>query len=312
MILTLTLNPSVDRTLFIDTLKPGDTNRVRKVETDAGGKGINLSRVATEMGGRTTALGLVGGPHGACIHHVLHDEGVPNAFTPIAFDTRININIESDSGEPPTTFNAPGPEVSPDEWEALLLALRGHLGGATWVAMGGSLPPGVPVDAYRILGEIVSSSGKPWLLDADGDPMKLGMESGPTMVKPNSHEAARLLGHPVESDADAIGAARELHRRLGPASVAIISRGARGAVLACVEGTFLGRSPQVVARSTVGSGDSLLAGILTKRDAGAPWADALQWGLAAGAATATTGGAEIARMNVIELLYDEASVEIVH
>ncbi len=143
MILTVTLNPSVDHTLFVGTIVLHDTNRVQRTERDAGGKGVNLSRVVAELGGKTSATGFLGGGPGAIIRQVLNDQGVLNEFTEVAGETRINFSIESGDG-PPTSFNEQGPEISPAELDTFRGRLQGHLREAEWLTLGGSLPKGVP------------------------------------------------------------------------------------------------------------------------------------------------------------------------
>jgi 1-phosphofructokinase len=306
MILTVTLNPSVDRAIYLTQLKLGDTNRIERTETDAGGKGINLSRVADELGARTLATGLLGGGPGAFIRGVLAREGVPHDFVPIRGETRLNISVEDSSEDPPTTFNERGPEISGPEWAALLAKCEELAPGVRWACLGGSVPPGLPADAYRTLGNLFKKSGARLLLDADGEPMRLGLESGPDLVKPNANEAERLLGYPVASDGDAVRAASDLRSRGIP--TVLISRGRDGAVLQIGSEGWIGRSPQVEAKSSIGSGDSMLGGFLWALEEGLPPAECLRWGLAAGAATATTTGAEIGRQPVIERLLPHADV----
>lgn len=306
MILTITLNPSVDRALFVDRLNLGDTNRVRRTETDAGGKGVNLTRVAVELGVMSVATGFIGGASGAYIRRVLDRIHVHHDFIDIAGETRINVSIEDGSG-PPTTLNEPGPEIPPDRWETLLDHVRRCATMASWVVLGGSLPPGVPVDGFRTLGRIAKAAGAHLALDADGEAMRLGLEAEPHLVKPNHHEAARLLGYPVDTLNTAVRASRELFQRGVP--YALISRGADGAVITTREGTLRGVSPEVEVRSTIGSGDSMIAGFLAGLHRGWSHSECLRLGLAAGAATATTDGSAIGNREKIDALLSHALVE---
>lgn len=313
MILSVTLNPCVDHALFLDRLALGDTNRVQRTETDAGGKGVNLSRVAAEMGARTLATGFLGGGAGAYVRHVLDREGVPHSFVEIEGETRTNFSVEDESGAPPTTYNARGPEISAVEWAALLDRVQSVLPETSWLALGGSAPPGVPTDAFTQIAALGNRHGVRVLLDSDGDQMARSLDSGISMVKPNAKEASRLLGYAVETLDDACHAAQDLFERLSAVrgddtALAIVSRGKDGAVLACSEGLFEGLSPRVEPHSTIGSGDSLLGAMLARLVAGDGPPYALRWGLAAGAATATTDGSQIGRRAVIELLWAEASV----
>jgi 1-phosphofructokinase family hexose kinase len=310
MILSLTLNPCVDQVLIVDGLEPHDTNRVVRVEEDAGGKGVNLSRVVAEMGGDTVATGFLGGNTGLFVRAVLAEQGVRNSFVEVQGATRTNVAIEDGSGRPPTTFNERGPLISEAELHRLIGWYEELAPRAQWIGIGGSLPPGVPVDIFKTLIEIGHAAGARVLLDADGEPQRHGFTAGPDMVKPNSPECARLLQRTIETDEDALAAVDELYVRLGGGEkIALISRGKRGAVMRCAEGRYIGRSPEVEVRSTIGSGDSLLGAFLWAAESRKPLAEALQWGLAAGAATATTDGGEIAHRETVEQLFPSAIVE---
>jgi 1-phosphofructokinase len=312
MLLTITLNPCVDHLLLVEKLTVGDTNRVKRQEKDAGGKGLNTSRVFAHMGGVTIATGFLGGATSAFIRHVMKDENVLDGFVYVAGETRTNFSVEDESGAPPTTFNQRGPEISPGEWLALkekisLLAVK-----AEWVSFGGSLPPGVETTAFFELGQLAREKGAKIVIDADGAVLTEGLKVMPDMIKPNIAEASRLLGRPVESDEEVLAAARELYEMIGGGDrYAIISRGAKGAVMTCAEGTFIGTSPKVEPRSTIGSGDSMIAGILRALGQGRLVDQALRWGLAAGAATALTDGSAIGGRETIERLYPEAKATMV-
>lgn len=311
MILTVTLNPSIDYTLFVDQLLIGDTNRVQRTEIDAGGKGINLSRIATVMGGETLAIGLGGGSPMKRIVHVLEQENVPNKLLKVRGETRLNFNIETTSHEPPTTLNSPGPEISTAEWSSLLELVRSELTRTKWLCVGGSLPKGVPEDAYFQLGNLAKAAGVPWMLDADKNPMQLGMKAHPNFIKPNRHETERVLQRPLTTQQDVIDASKELYENLGDANgerLVIISLGGDGAVMTCEEGTYVGTAPKIEVKSTIGSGDSLIAGVLTSACRGESWEVALRWGIAAGAATAMSSGAAIGNKFDIESCFSKVLV----
>lgn len=307
MILTITLNPSVDRTVFVDGLKAHDTNRVLRTEVDAGGKGVNLSRIAAELGAATCCTGFLGGGGGAFIKSVLLREEVRFDFVNISGETRLNVSIEDGSGEPPTTLNERGPMVQPGEWAQLLEKLETLAKQADWICMGGSIPRGLDESCYRDLANRIKAWGKPVCVDADGEPMKLALGTQPELIKPNRDEAARLLGRPIESRADALDVARSLHAQ--GIRYAMISLGAEGAVLACSEGAFQAVPPSIQPKSTIGSGDSLLGGFLAMQVQGAPVEEAFRWGNAAGAATALTDGASIGRLETIRELVGKVVIE---
>ncbi|MBX3111938.1 MAG: 1-phosphofructokinase family hexose kinase [Fimbriimonadaceae bacterium] len=299
MILTVTLNPCVDLTLNVDGLKPHDTNRVTSCAMDAGGKGVNLSRVAVELGADSIATGFVGGANGAKVRYVLDEQGVVCGFVQTESETRVNYSVESGDGAP-TTFNTRGGEIRPHEWERLVAALRHMSSSASWVCFGGSTPPGVPDDATIQLADIAREAGAKVLVDADGAALRRAMEFKPDLVKPNTAEAGRLLGREIKSLDEAVMAARELVGQLAAGGVAIISRGGDGAVLATTDRVLESPGAKVEVKSTIGSGDSLLGGFLAGLTSGKDLVDSFRLGLAAGAATAMTDSTEIARRQTVE------------
>lgn len=312
MILTITLNPCVDLLLGTHGLHLHDTNRVVTREEDAGGKGTNLSRVAAELGAKTTACVFLGGGTGAHVQCVLERQGVIPAIIATEAETRVNVSVQDGTDQPPTTFNMKGGPILDEEWRQMILTVADLAAQADWVCMGGSLPSGIPDDAWRTLIRTVKSRPVKILLDADNEPMKLGMEAGPHLIKPNIKEASRLLGREISGIAEAAEAADELRLNLegsgAKEAAVLLSMGAEGAVAATAEGRFYAAPVPITPKSTIGSGDSMLGGLLASFEKGMGWEEALQWASAAGAATATTDGTEIARRPVVERLVGQAKV----
>ncbi len=312
MILTITLNPCVDLLLGTQGLHLNDTNRVVTREEDAGGKGTNLSRVAAELGAKTTACVFLGGGTGAHVQCVLEKQGVVPAIIATEAQTRVNVSVQDGSDQPPTTFNMKGGPILDEEWRQMIMTVADLAAHADWVCMGGSLPSGIPEDAWRTLIRTVKSRPVKILLDADNEPMKLGMEAGPHLIKPNVKEASRLLGHEISGVDQAASAAEELRGRMlengAKEAAVLLSMGAEGAVAATAEGRFFASAVPITPKSTIGSGDSMLGGLLASFEKGMSWEEALLWASAAGAATATTDGTEIARRPVVERLVSQAKV----
>jgi len=309
MVLTVTLNPCVDYLLRVEKVTIGDTNRVQGCEKDAGGKGLNTSRVYAHLGGVTIATGFLGGATASFIRHVMELESVLDGFVQVSEETRTNFSVEDESETPPTTFNQKGPNISPQEWQTLVSKVDVLSAKATWVSFGGSLPPGVEPNAFYELALIAKKHGAKIVVDADGVVLAESLKANPDFIKPNSPEAGRLLGRKIESDEDALSACKELYERIGGGDRhVVISRGEKGAVMTCQAGTFLGKSPNVHPRSTIGSGDSMIAGMLFALGEGKSSEEALRWGLAAGAATALTDGCAIGDRATIERLFPEALV----
>jgi len=306
MILAVSLNPSVDRTVFVEGLRVCDTNRVVRTETDAGGKAVNLARVAVELGATTLLLGFVAGGTGAFVRHVLQREHVPHELIELPGETRLNICIEDLGGGPPTMLNARGAEVPRQDWELLKSAVQRHAAPDTWVALGGSVPPGVPNECFRELALIAKSKGAGVVLDADGEPFLLGMEAKPDFIKPNVAEAQRYVGRELDSQERIVQAAQDLYDKGTP--IVVISRGDQGAIMVCEHGVFNAVPPKIKATSTIGSGDSLIAGMLSSMERGEPIDVALRWGVAAGAATAMSDGASIGRLNQTQQIFENVTV----
>ena len=301
MILTVTLNPALDETFFVDRLKPHDTNRIQRIECDAGGKGVNLSRVAAELGVKTTATGFLGGKAGSFIRHVLTEQGVTDAFIQVPHETRTVWSVESGDG-PPTTFNGKGERIPAAKWDALVDLVAELATHAAWVTIGGSMPEGVPSEAYVILGQVARAAGARVLIDADGEVLLGAMAFQPDLIKPNTPETERLVGRRLANVEEVKLAAAELQARLRPDSMVIISRGGKGAVLATATHVTERKAIKVAVRSSIGSGDSMLAGFLVGLMKGMPPEKALTLGCAAGAATAESTGAGIARLADVDRL----------
>ena len=307
MISTVTLNPALDKCVFVDCLCPNDTNRIYKVEVDAGGKGVNVSRVLKELGSETLTLGFIGGHTGRYIEHVLKSDGIRTDFTAIHTDTRTNIAIQEACGSPPTSLNEPGPFVTAVELDELTAHVHEIACKSKLMIFGGSLPSGVSSDIYQTLIESVKETDVKTILDSDGEPMRLGMQSSPFLIKPNRDEVKRLVGVDIQSLDDA-KKALNLLAEFG-VQVIVISMGARGAVTASSDGIWHAIPPNVKVVSTIGSGDSMVAGMSHIFETDGSVEDALRWGSAAGAATAMTSGAEICnRAQIIDLL-DKVTIE---
>lgn len=306
MIVTATLNPSVDRLIYVRRLIAHDTNRILKVEEDAGGKGVNVARVLHRLGVSVVATGFLGGRPGRYVHHELTLEDVPSDFVWVKGDTRTNFAIQEEDGSPPTCLNERGPTISPEELEEFVRKIRQLAGQARFVTVGGSVPPGVPADIYAALAQTVHECGARLVLDADGEPLVKGLEGKPFLIKPNETETERLLGRAIDTLEDAVGAAVELHQQ--GIEIVIVSIGAKGAAVACAQGCWIAVPPRVQAVSTIGSGDSMIAGFLSALEQGGTVDEALRWGTAGGAATAMTDGSDIGTAEQIRALVPQVEV----
>jgi len=307
MILTVTLNPSVDRLIYVRKLVPHDTNRILRIEEDAGGKGVNVARVLRRLGVDTVATGFLGGRTGRYVLRELREiDGVDCRFIWVSADTRTNLAIQEEDGSPPTALNERGPQISRDELNALLQQVEQLSQKAQFVVLGGSLPPEVPTDIYATLGDIAKRQGAKVVLDADGEPLIQGLRATPFLIKPNETETERLLGRTIDTLEDAARAATEIHGQ--GIAVVVVSIGAKGAAVACAEGCWVAVPPKIKAVSTIGSGDSMVAGVLSVLVRGGAVDDAIRWGTAAGAATAMTDGSDIGTAEQIGELVPQVEV----
>ncbi len=253
---TVTLNPAWDRTAEVCRLVPGGTNLLREPRGDAGGKGINVSRVLHAFGHKTMALGLLGSGAGDQLLARLQEEGICCDFIRLGGSCRTNLKVVDRQAGVTTEFNEPGPQADAAALNALEQQLAELSGGV--VVLAGSLPPGVPVDWYARAAALCRRSGGQVVLDASGEGLRRGLVGGPDAVKPNKEELEVLCGMPLAGPKALIGAAR---RQLLCAGVrlAAISLGAKGAFFVTGTEAVEAAPPEVEARSTVGAGDTMTA-----------------------------------------------------
>jgi 1-phosphofructokinase len=300
MFVTVTPNPSLDRTVELTHLVRGAVHRAASVRVDPGGKGVNVARALAAAGHRVVALMPSGAAPGERLAALLEPTDVTTVAVPVGEATRVNITLVEPDGVT-TKINEQGPRLTPDEAEALLDRAQTLGAGATWLVGCGSLPRGLGDDAYA---ELVRRCRRPGLriaVDTSGAPLHHAVAAGPDLVKPNHAELAELVGRPLGSLGDVLVAARELRAR-GIGAV-LVSLGAGGALLVDRSGEYHARTPPIAVRSTVGAGDSTLAGFLA---AGGEGPDALRQAVAHGAAacrlpgSVTPGPADI-RIDDVEL-----------
>ena len=280
MIVTLTPNPSVDRTVEIDALVRGEVLRATGARVDPGGKGINVSRALSAHWLPTRAVLPVGGAIGSQLVALLGQAGIEVVAVPIEGDVRANVSVVEPDGTV-TKLNEPGPTLS--GIEALALVTRTcevAQDGAQWVVAAGSLPPGVDSGLFNWLGTALSSYRVPFVVDSSGESLSRALEAGPDLVKPNRDELAEVSGLPVSTVGEAVTAARSLLER--GAKAVLASLGADGAVLVTPSSAWYGEAAVDSPVSAVGAGDATLAGFLSAGGQG-PEAlrEALAWGAAA-------------------------------
>jgi 1-phosphofructokinase len=288
VIITLTVNPSLDRTVEIDTLVHGAVHRARAVHVDPGGKGVNVARVLSQNGYKSRAV-LPAGPAADLLLALLTEAGIEYVRTPIAGAVRSNTAVTEPDGTV-TKFNEPGPRMSDEEVDALVAATVEAAQGATWVVLSGSLAPGLPDDFYASVVRRLEGTGARVAVDTSGPALGAVLDAGPAVVKPNREELVEVTGRTISTIGDVVDAAQDVRRR-GPATV-LASLGRDGAVLVTEDLVVYAEPPPIAPVSTVGAGDSMLAGFLA---AGGADAEALREALAWGSAAASLPGSTLPR-----------------
>ncbi|MGW3618665.1 1-phosphofructokinase [Micromonospora arida] len=287
MIVTVTLNPSLDRAVEVDSLTRGEVIRAATAHLDPGGKGVNVSRALLANGVPSVAVLPSGGDEGNQLIRLLKAEGVEVLAVSISGRTRSNITLAEPDGTV-TKINEPGPAMGRAEFHEVIDRVLARASGADWVVLCGSVPPGLPADAYAQLCRKLRAAGVRVAVDTSGPALREAALAGATVLKPNRDELAEVVGTPLKDLGDVVDAAQCL--RAWGAGTVVASLGADGAVLVDAEGVRTGTCPVARPRSAVGAGDALLAGFLA---AGAQGAAALAEGLAWGAAAVSLPGSRM-------------------
>ena len=283
-----------------------DANRVQGESLYAGGKGIDVSRAIRRLGGDSMALGFIGGHNGRVMVEMLKEEGVNTYFTPIAQETRRDIVICAAKGRQ-TMLNARGPLVTAEEWRMFLAHLALLELRDAYVVVAGSLPRGVPADAYEQIVRLVQGRGARAVLDSDGPCFKAGLRARPFAIKPNVNELHRLTGRLLRTEREIMHAASGLNR--GGVDIVMVSRGRQGLLVVSREGACRAVPPPVRVKSTVGAGDSMVAGFVFRHAGGKGLEDCVRFATAAGTAATLAPGNQLCRLADVQRLAPRVKVE---
>ncbi len=289
MIVTVTLNPAIDRMLTLQGLLEGCVNRVDSSHEFAGGKGINVSRILRHMGEESLLLGVAAGKNGLRLCDALAAEGLKEALlrTPSG-ETRVNTKLYDLRRSATTDLNETGPAMGADDWGEFLRRFEGSVHADDIIALCGSLPPGAPDDAYAQLISIASRKGCRTLLDTSGRAFGQALAASPTLVKPNRDELSQWCGRPLPNLSDVLEAAQAL-LTAGGKTVAV-SMGAEGALLVNAKTRLFAPAIPVTARGTVGAGDSMVAALARGMEHGTDERSQLQAAVAWATACVEAGG----------------------
>lgn len=309
MLLTVTLNTAIDKTYTVEGFALNKVHRPLEVRRVAGGKGINVARVARTLGEEVLALGFAGGPNGFFLQESLKQEGLPHRLTPTKDASRECIAIIDPVNQTQTEINEEGPRISPEEWQEFLTVFQDLLSQAHWIALCGSLPPGCPVGTYAQMISICKRKQKRCALDTSGEPLREGILSQPDLIKCNRNELSTLCNGPLPEDIPRLCQFLRENFIKTPNLLVVITLGAQGAVAVSSTEAWYVSSPEIRFVSAVGSGDAFLAAFLWDWQRRGNLASALEWGVAAGSANAEVYGAGFCRRERIYQLKESVRAE---
>lgn len=308
MIITVTMNPAIDKTVEIEQLVPNGLNRIQKVEYDAGGKGINVSKTIHELGGESLAMGFLGGNAGKTIENVLTSWNIQHDFIWVEGETRTNTKVFEKSGGV-TELNEPGPVINEAQVEELIQKIWEHTDKETLVVLAGSIPAGVDKNIYAAITESVHEKGGSVLMDADGELFRNALKASPDIIKPNQVELEEYIGADYRLSMGELKALAEKFQNNGIKTVAI-SMGKGGAMI--VRDKFVARCPalSVKAHSTVGAGDAMVAALAYSWDKKLGDEETVRLCMATSAGAVTTVGTKPPARAVVDELIPQVEMEI--
>ncbi len=305
-ILTLTVNPALDRIVTVDRLVFEDRAYILSTIETAGGRGINASRVLTSFGAENTAITTSGKEVGRKFEEQLQHDSFGKQIVKIRRNIRINLTISDQQGLS-VKLNEIGPSLSPLEQDRIVKAVETLLPNSSWLMLCGSLPPDVDDHLYTKLIHLAESHGVETLLDTDGDPLLYGLDARPTVVKPNQSEAERLLNTALITRSQLIDAVQRI-KTMGPKSV-VLSLGSRGVIASTSsEGVLEVMPPPIEAVCPIGAGDAMSAAIVWALNKGEPFSEALRWGVAAGTASTKLPGITLANLEQTKAIYPQTQI----
>lgn len=307
-IATLTLNPSVDLSFFVDRFAPGEKLRCAAPRRDAGGGGVNVARVVRRLGGRAMAIFPAGGANGERLTALVRAERLPHLAQPIAGETREDITAEARESGEQYRFVMPGPTLGRTEWRGLLetaIAVAPKV-----LVASGSLPPGAPITFYRRLAGFTRDAGIKFALDSSGLALRHGLAGKVWLVKPNLVELQQVIGCDLRCMETRRAACRSIVAR-GDAEIVALSLGAEGALLVTQDVALQASAPKITPASAVGAGDSFLGGLVHALTEGNDLGEALRWGVACGTAAIAAPGTQLCRAADARRLFDRVCVAAV-
>ncbi|QAT41304.1 1-phosphofructokinase [Clostridium sp. JN-9] len=297
MITTVTLNPAVDKTIEIDNFQIGTVNRVSSVRLDAGGKGINVSKVIKSLGSSSRAVGILSGKSGSFIKEYLDSENIENHFIITKGDTRTNTKIVDKINHTNTDINECGPLVSEEDLHKVNKEFCKGLNENSVVVFSGSIPKNVSRNIYMDWIKEAKKNGAKTILDADGELFKQGIKAGPYLIKPNIHELEEFFSQNISTKEEAVRLSRELFKY--GIKIIVISLGAHGALFIKKDAAVSVSGIKVQVQSTVGAGDSMVAALAVAIDKNYDFEKSIKLSVACGTANVTTSGTQAADLETV-------------
>jgi 1-phosphofructokinase family hexose kinase len=307
LILTVTINPAIDRNVEVDRLVFEDRAYILARADAAGGRGINASRVLSSFGMKTLAIATSGGKNGALFEKLLAKESYATELVHIGEEIRTNFTITDKQGLT-IRLNEQGPLIQDHELTQIEQVVETRLAKATWLMICGSIPPGVSSDFYRKLIGMARKHNVKTLLDTDGDALAHGIEAGPTIVKPNQPEAERLLNRALITKAHFMDAVMRI-RAMGAETV-VLTLGGRGAIASDGSRMIEVLPPRIDAISPIGAGDAMAAAYVWAASKKKEFADVLRWAVAEGTASAKLPGMIFATLDQAKEVYKGVEVRV--
>ena len=307
MIVTVTLNPSLDRALSVPRFEPGTLHRAQFMRQDLGGKGINVSRALRALDIPSRIVGFIGGRIGQALRDGLVADGFDVHFIEVEGETRQNITLLDESSGQYTKINEPGPTVGPQHIATLEAYVQQIVQQGDLWAFCGSLPPGAPPDLYARLINQVQRAGGLGFLDSSGPAFRAGLTAGPFAIKPNSEEASEVLRQPLRDDAEHCSAACRL--QIGGVRLVALTRGARGLVLSMDGRLVIATPPHVNIHSPIGAGDASLAGLLWATVEKCDAVETARRAVACGTAAAMQEGTGVGDRALIKTLLPQVQIQ---
>ncbi len=298
MVITVTVNPAMDKTIILDTLQVGEVNRIQSTHSDMGGKGINVSKGLNEFKIPTIALGFLGGSLERVFREELRNLNIMDNFTSIQGETRTNLKIIDDKNKTYTDLNEKGPIISQDELQRFLKIYENIVSKGDVVVISGGLSLGIPDQFYGTLTAMAKDRGAYVMVDAEGEALKHAIIQIPDVIKPNEKEFSRLYDREELSESEMIIKAKDLIEK-GLEKV-LISRGSHGSILVTNDQVLIASNLDVEVKSTVGAGDSMVSALVYSYLNKFSDEDTLAMAQAAGASAVMTEGTRPCTLKEVE------------